>query len=284
MSVCQGLVLRPTSPPLPSHLAEAVGGQVGWVHCTVRGSRGGHSSALSQPRKPPAAPSSSGAGCSTQPSPAPPAAPAGPTADQHHCRSPLPLHNKPCDRASCCCFWALLTRPGTHGRRPCLQRVLPAPASPPELPQCHQHLHMAPAPPGGPVCPWPCTWQRCPAGLCHAGLCHGVGTGLSAPSLSPRQHRAVKMWGLRLCPRLPPSSLQRVWGSPSAPQSPALSGAASSPAAAAQGSGKGARGSPGTSHPSMEQRQAQHPLERCQAPCSSPHPRRGPRHRSHQGL
>lgn len=189
MSVCQGLVLRPTSPPLPSHLAEAVGGQVGWVHCTVRGSRGGHSSALSQPRKPPAAPSSSGAGCSTQPSPAPPAAPAGPTGDQHHCRSPLPLHNKPCDRASCCCFWALLTRPGT-------QRVLPAPASPPELPQCHQHLHMAPAPPGGPVCPWPCTWQRCPAGLCHAGLCHGVGTGLSAPSLSPRQHRAVKMWGL----------------------------------------------------------------------------------------
>lgn len=218
MSVCQGLVLRPTSPPLPSHLAEAVGGQVGWVHCTVRGSRGGHSSALSQPRKPPAAPSSSGAGCSTQPSPAPPAAPAGPTGDQHHCRSPLPLHNKPCDRASCCCFWALLTRPGTHGCRPCLQRVLPAPASPPELPQCHQHLHMAPAPPGGPVCPWPCTWQRCPAGLCHAGLCHGVGTGLSAPSLSPRQHRAVKMWGLRLCPRLPPSSLQRVWGSPSAPR------------------------------------------------------------------
>lgn len=35
MSPCQALVLRPTPPPLPSHLAEAVGGQAGWVHCTV---------------------------------------------------------------------------------------------------------------------------------------------------------------------------------------------------------------------------------------------------------
>lgn len=146
------------------------------------------------------------------------------------------------------------------------------------------------APPHGPCPSW---WPGVPLALyvaalpCGAVPCRAVpwcGHRVISAVLEPSPAPGCEDVGAAALPSAPSQLPAASVGLSQCPQSPALSGAASSPAAAAQGSGKGARGSPGTSHPSMEQRQAQHPLERCQAPCSSPHPRRGPRHRSHQGL